>query len=137
MLDSLMNNYLLLSKIGEGSFSEVLKVKDKQTGSLHAAKRITKPFTSMEEVSNYEELQTFKKLSYHENIIYLHQFVYEPDTGILTLIFNLMDCSMYDFIKDRKRKLAETKVKSYIFQLIQAIAFLHKSGIFHRYNFTY
>ena len=132
MLDSLKNNYLFICKIGEGSFSEVLKVKDRQTGSLHAAKRLTKPFTSKEEVDNYEELQTFRKLEYHENIIYLQQYVYEPDTGILTLIFNLMDCSIYDFIKDRKRKLSETKVKNYIFQLIQAIAFLHKNGIFHR-----
>lgn len=132
MLDSLLNNYQLISKIGEGSFSEVLKVKDKRTGQLLAAKRLTKPFACVEEVEEYSELKTFKRLTSHPHVLQLVDYVYEPDQGTLTLIFNLMDMSLYDYIKDRRRKLAESRCKNYIYQLVQAIAYLHQNGIFHR-----
>lgn len=132
MLNSLVDNYSLICKIGEGSFSEVLKVKDLKTGVLCAAKRLTKPFSSVEEVENYSELRTFKKLGYHPNILNLIEHVFEPETGILTLIFNLMDHSLYDHIKDRNRKLTETRCKNYIFQIVQALIYLHQHDIFHR-----
>jgi renal tumor antigen len=132
MLDSLANHYLLISKIGEGSFSEVLKVKSRETGEFFAAKRLTNPFTSLEEVEEYTELRTLKKLEFHPNVLHLVEYVYEPNPGTLSLIFNLMDMSLYDFIKDRKRKLPESRCKNYIYQLLNGINYLHQNGIFHR-----
>lgn len=132
MLDNLLNNYLLISKIGEGSFSEVLKVKDKKTGNLYAAKRLTKYFNTSDEVINYVELRTMQKLEYHSNVISLIEVIYENQLGALTLIFDLMDMSMYDFIKNRKRTLSETRCKCYMFQLVLGLNHLHRNGIFHR-----
>jgi renal tumor antigen len=132
MLDSLLQNYTLISKIGAGSFSEVLKVKDRKTGKFLAAKRLLKIYTSTEEAQNCEELKTLKKLEYHPNVLSLVEYIYEPQDGALTLIFDLMDMSMYDFIKNRKKTLSETKCKFYLFQLVQGLNHLHRSGIFHR-----
>lgn len=132
MLDNLLNNYTLISKIGEGSFSQVLKVKEKKTGNCYAAKRLTKHYSSLSEAEDCEELRTLQKLEYHPNILSLVEPVYEPQSGILTLIFDLMDMSMYDFIKDRKKTLSETRCKFYMFQLAQGLNHLHRSGIFHR-----
>lgn len=132
MLDSLLNNFALIGKIGEGSFSEVLKVKDKKTGNFYAAKRLTKHYASADEVQNCAELKTLQKLEYHQNILSLLEFVYEPRNGALTLIFDLMDMSMYDFIKNRKKTLSETRCKNFLFQLALGLNHLHRSGIFHR-----
>lgn len=38
--------YKVIQKIGEGSFSEVLKCEDKLTSMLYAAKRLKKTFKS-------------------------------------------------------------------------------------------
>lgn len=130
MLDNFDNYYHRISKIGEGSFSEVLKVKNKETGELFAAKRLTNPFTSLAEIDNYTELRTLKKLEFHPNVLHLVDYVYEKCE--LTLIFNLMDMSLYDYIKDRKRKLPESRCKNYVYQLLNGISYLHQNGIFHR-----
>lgn len=132
MLDSLLDNFAVISKIGEGSFSEVLKVKDKRNGNYYAAKRLTKQYASIEEVTNCAELKTLQKLEYHPNILSLVEFVYELKNGALTLIFDLMDMSMYDFIKNRKKTLSETRCKHFLFQLTLGLNHLHRSGIFHR-----
>jgi renal tumor antigen len=132
MLDSLLHNYALLCKIGEGSFSEVLKVKEKCSGQLFAAKRLTRSFLSIEEVEGYQELQTLLKLETHPNILNLVEYVYESEHRILTIIFNLMDFSLYDYIRDRKRKLSECRCKNFLYQLSQGLCYLHSNGIFHR-----
>lgn len=132
MLDNLLDNFALISKIGEGSFSEVLKVKDKRNGNYYAAKRLTKFYATLDEVTKCAELKTLQKLEYHPNILSLVEFVYEPKHGALTLIFDLMDMSMYDFIKNRKKTFSETRCKYFLFQLTLGLNHLHRSGIFHR-----
>lgn len=132
MLDNLLNHYTLISKIGEGSFSEVLKVKEKKTGNFYAAKRLTKFYVTLDEATNCAELKTLQKLEYHPNILSLVEYVYELQNGALTLVFDLMDMSMYDYIKNRKKTLSETRCKHFLFQLVQGLNHLHRSGIFHR-----
>lgn len=132
MLDSLIKNYSLLSKIGEGTFSEVLKVQNKNNGRLFAAKRLTRPFMNMDEVNDYIELKTLLKLDRHENVLTMEAYIYETDTKMLTLVFNLMDQSLYDYIKDMSRKMSETRCQNFLFQLASGLCFLHKNGIFHR-----
>lgn len=39
---------------------------------------------------------------------------------------------MYDFIKNRNRKLSESRVKNYLYQLIRGLNHLHRNGFFHR-----
>lgn len=132
MLDSLDNYYKTKCKIGEGSYSKVVKVQDIFTGNFYAAKRLLRKFMNMQEVEDYNELKTLRRLDYHPNVLILQQCVYEAETQQLTLIFNLMDMSLYDYIKDRNRKLSERRCQNYIFQLIQGVDYLHNNGIFHR-----
>lgn len=53
-------------------------------------------------------------------------------TGSLSLIMELMDMSMYDYIKNRKRCLSEKRVKRYLYQMVCGLHHLHRNGIFHR-----
>lgn len=132
MRDNLLNHFKLISKIGEGSFSEVLKVKEKKSGNFYAAKRLTRPFLTFDEMRHCAELKILQKLEYHPNILSLVDFVYESQSGALTLILDLMDMSLYDFIKNRTKALPESRCKTYMFQLAQGLFHLHRNGIFHR-----
>ena len=55
----------------------------------------------------------------------------EP-TGRLALVFELMDMNLYELIKAKNELIPEQKVKNYMFQVIKAIDYMHKNGIFHR-----
>ena len=55
----------------------------------------------------------------------------EP-TGRLAIVFELMEQNLYEAIKGRKSYLPEKKVKLYIYQLLKALDFMHRSGVFHR-----
>ena len=55
----------------------------------------------------------------------------EP-TGRLAIVFELMEQNLYEAVKGRKSYLPEKKIKLYMYQLLKALDFMHRSGIFHR-----
>ncbi|XP_033214308.1 MAPK/MAK/MRK overlapping kinase-like isoform X2 [Belonocnema kinseyi] len=127
-----LKRYKVIKKIGEGSFSEVLKCQDKISGGLFAAKRLKKTYLGTE-IWDCTEVSTMRKITRHPNVLYLIEFIYDPLPGRVTLIFELMDMSLYDLVKGRKgHALLEQKVKLYLYQLLKGIEHLHKHGIFHR-----
>lgn len=107
-------------------------VKDIKTEKKFAAKCLTKYHSSLHEAKNCAELKMLQKLEQHPNVLSLFECVFDADKGLLTLIFDLMDMSMYDHIKNRKKALSETKCKFYMFQLVKGLKHLHRHGIFHR-----
>lgn len=56
--------------------------------------------------------------------------LYDEPTGKLALVFELMDQNLYECFKSRKLSLL--KIKEYMYQLLKAIDFIHRKGIFHR-----
>ena len=50
----------------------------------------------------------------------------------MSLVFELMDMNLYEAIKGRKKYLSESKAKSWIYQTLKALDFMHRNGIFHR-----
>jgi serine/threonine protein kinase len=63
-------------KLGEGTFSEVLKVKHKVSGQVFAMKRFRKRFNStFEEMQNLREIQALRRLNPHKHVIDLIQVI--------------------------------------------------------------
>lgn len=56
----------------------------------------------------------------------------DRSNNCLTLISELFDMNMYDYIRNRKRCLSEVRVKNFLYQLCGGLNHLHLSGIFHR-----
>jgi len=124
--------YAVMSKIGEGTFSEVLKVQNSRDGSLWACKRMKQRFDKVEDIQRIREIQAIRRLRKHPNVIQLAEIIYDKGSRTLYLVCELMDMNVYELIKDRTHYLNEHKVKHYMYQLLQAIYHMHKNGIFHR-----
>lgn len=64
-----VSDYKVLDKIGEGSFSEVYRIKHKRTGFFYAAKKLNKVFVDSAEALQCSEIQVMKVLDYHPNVV--------------------------------------------------------------------
>ncbi|XP_030641178.1 MAPK/MAK/MRK overlapping kinase [Chanos chanos] len=125
-------DYKFITKIGEGTFSEVVKVQNLKDGKYYACKKMKQTIGSLEQAHNLREVQAMKRLSPHTNILQLHELIYDQDTGILYLICELMEMNIYELIRGRQCPLPEGKVKQYMYQLCKSLDHMHSNGIFHR-----
>ncbi|XP_072346927.1 MAPK/MAK/MRK overlapping kinase-like isoform X6 [Scyliorhinus torazame] len=124
--------YRLVAKIGEGTFSEVWKAQSLKDGAYYACKKMKQHIESMEQVNNLREIQAMRRLSLHPNILQLHEVAYDKRSGSLALICELMDMNIYELIRGRRNPLPEGKIKSYMYQLCKSLDYMHRNGIFHR-----
>ncbi|KAK8768648.1 cyclin-dependent kinase 2-like [Amblyomma americanum] len=122
-----------IGKIGEGTYGVVYKARDKATGQYIALKKIRLaheaegvPSTAIREIALLKELR-------HPNIVRLLDVV--PHDKKLYLVFEYMS----EDLKKHMDKAASTKtpltaqlVKSYLWQLLQGIAYCHSHRILHR-----
>ncbi|CAG9861236.1 unnamed protein product [Phyllotreta striolata] len=126
------SKYRVLEKIGEGSFSDVLKCENRTTKVCYAAKRLKKNYKSEESCLMCAEIVAAQKVPFHPNILNMMEYHFDTFSGKVTLIFELMDMSMYDYLKTKRRGLPENKVKCYLYQILRGLAHLHDHGLFHR-----
>ncbi|NXC74860.1 MOK kinase, partial [Anhinga anhinga] len=124
--------YKPVGKIGEGTFSDVLKTLSLRDGKYYACKHMKQHFESMEQVNNLREIQALRRLSPHPNILMLHEVVFDKKNGSLSLICELMDMNIYELIKGMRKPLPEKKIKNYMYQLCKSLDYIHRNGIFHR-----
>ncbi|KAM6171915.1 LOW QUALITY PROTEIN: MAPK/MAK/MRK overlapping kinase [Erethizon dorsatum] len=126
-----MKNYKAIGKIGEGTFSEVLKMQSLRDGGFYACKQMKQHFDSVEQVNSLREIQALRRLNPHPNILTLHEVVFDRKSGSLALICELME-NVYELIRGRRRPLSERKVTHYMYQLCKSLDHMHRNGIFHR-----
>ncbi|CAL8285247.1 unnamed protein product [Lota lota] len=124
--------YKIIKKIGEGTFSEVVKTQSVKDGKFYACKTMKQTITSLEQANNLREVQAMKRLSPHTNIIQLHELIFDKESGTLSLICELMDMNMYEFIQGRQTPVPENTIKQYMYQLCKSLEHMHRCGIFHR-----
>ncbi|KAB5562518.1 hypothetical protein PHYPO_G00018690 [Pangasianodon hypophthalmus] len=125
-------DYKIIKKIGEGTFSEVMRVQNLKDGKHYACKTMKQSINSLEQAHNLREVQAMKRLSLHPNILQLHEVIFDKDTRTLSLICELMEMNIYELIRGRQYPLSESKVKNYMYQLCKALDHMHSNGIFHR-----
>ncbi|XP_068608351.1 MAPK/MAK/MRK overlapping kinase-like [Brachionichthys hirsutus] len=124
--------YKIIKKIGEGTFSEVLKTQSLKDGKFYACKTMKQTINSLEQANNLREVQAMKRLSPHVNIIQLHELIFDKETGSVSLICELMEMNIYEFIQGRQAALPDHTVKNYMYQLCKSLEHMHSCGIFHR-----
>ena len=48
------------------------------------------------------------------------------------LLPRIQDCNVYQMMKDRDKLLPESRIRNWMYQIMQGLAYIHKSGYFHR-----
>ncbi|XP_007886539.1 MAPK/MAK/MRK overlapping kinase isoform X3 [Callorhinchus milii] len=125
-------DYRLVTKIGEGTFSEVWKVQSLKDANYYACKKMKQHVESIEQVNNLREIQAMRRLSLHPNILQLHEVAYDKKNGSIALVCELMDMNVYELIRGRRNPLPDSKIKNFMYQLCKSLDYMHRNGIFHR-----
>lgn len=124
-----MNRYKVTKQLGDGTYGQVLKAVNRQTGEVVAIKKMKNKFYTWEECMQLREIKSLKKLN-HPNIVKLKEVIRE--NGELFFAFEFMEGNLYEMMKKRERHFPETVIRNIMFQILQALAFIHKHGFFHR-----
>lgn len=125
-----IGDYQRIEKIGEGTYGVVYKAKDINTQKYVALKRIRLdsetegvPSTAIREISLLKDLQ-------HHSIVELFD-VAVMDSSIF-MIFEYLDMDLKKLLDKHKPSFTPKLVKSYMHQMLDAIAFCHMHRILHR-----
>ncbi|XP_014259703.1 cyclin-dependent kinase 1 [Cimex lectularius] len=125
-----MDKYIKIEKIGEGTYGVVFKGKHKKTGNFVAIKKIRNegeeegvPSTAVREISLLKELV-------HPNIVGLQEVLMEENR--LYLIFEFLTMDLKKYLDSLENLMPESQVKSFLYQILQAILFCHKRRVLHR-----
>ena len=125
------NQYKIVTKLGEGGYGGVWKVKHKKTGLTRAMKRIPKIRHNQTKITDIiNEIETLKQLD-HPNIVKLFEFFIETD-GYYLIIEYCSGGELFDVIK-QKQKLPEAVAANIMYQIFNAVNYCHKTKkVIHR-----
>jgi cyclin-dependent kinase 1 len=129
---STLDDFMKLEKIGEGTYGVVYKARHKKTNRLVALKKIRLeseeegvPSTAIREISLLKELQ-------HPNIVTLEEVIMQDGKLYLVFEFLSMDLKKYLDSIPSEQMMDKTLIKSYMFQMLDAMTFCHQRRVIHR-----
>ncbi|KAL3916878.1 MAG: hypothetical protein SGILL_004976 [Bacillariaceae sp.] len=118
------------SALGEGTYGVVYKANDRQNNEIVALKRIRLevedegiPSTALREISLLRELR-------HPNVVDLKDCVQED--GKLYLVFEFLDKDLKKYMDSLTGLMSPERVKSFLYQCVEGLAFCHSRGVMHR-----
>ena len=120
-----------IDKVGSGTYGEVYKGINTKTKEIIAIKKIKIdlenegiPSTALREITILRELT-------HPNIVQLKDVV--CDNNKLYLLFEFVDYDLRKFLEDLdKENLSEERIKSILYQILDAVAYCHSKKVIHR-----
>ncbi|WOL19000.1 cyclin-dependent kinase F-4 isoform X1 [Canna indica] len=121
--------YKVIKEVGDGTFGTVCQAINKQSGQVVAIKKMKRKYCSWEECLKLREVKSLRRLN-HPNIIKLKEVIRENDA--LYLVFEYMECNLYQLMKERGKPFTEVEIRNWCFQIFRALAYMHQRGYFHR-----
>ncbi|CAL8251006.1 unnamed protein product [Arctogadus glacialis] len=125
--DNIQNVFEIMEELGSGAFSEVYMVRERKTGKLFAMKCVKKK--QKRDLNLENEIAVLRKIK-HENVVGLEDF-YESRSHYYLIMQLVSGGELFDRILDRG-VYSEKDASRVIQQVLQAVGFLHQSGVVHR-----
>ncbi|XP_041978797.1 cyclin-dependent kinase 12 isoform X2 [Aricia agestis] len=135
-----VDGFEVLTQIGEGTYGQVYKAKDKNTGQLVALKKVRLenekegfPITAVREIKILRQLN-------HRNIVNLREIVtdkqdaldFRKDKGSFYLVFEYMDHDLMGLLESKMVDFTESHNASIMRQLLDGLAYCHRKNFLHR-----
>ncbi|XP_070800479.1 cyclin-dependent kinase 13 isoform X2 [Pituophis catenifer annectens] len=126
--------------IGEGTYGQVYKARDKDTGEMVALKKVRLdnekegfPITAIREIKILRQLN-------HQSIINMKEIVtdkvdaldFKKDKGAFYLVFEYMDHDLMGLLESGLVHFDESHIKSFMKQLMEGLDYCHKKNFLHR-----
>jgi len=121
-----------LDKIGQGTYSNVYKARDLETGRIVALKKVR--FDNLEPESvrfMAREIQVLRRLD-HPNVVKLEGLVTSRMSCSLYLVFEYMEHDLAGLAACPGIVFTEAQVKCYLQQLLDGLDHCHQHGVLHR-----
>ncbi|ALC46702.1 maker207 [Drosophila busckii] len=125
-----LDDFQHAEKIGEGTYGIVYKACNNQTGQDVALKKIRLegesegvPSTAMREISLLKNLK-------HKNVVQLFDVIISGNN--LYMIFEYLNMDLKKLMDKKKDVFTPELIKSYMYQIFDALCFCHTSRILHR-----
>ena len=131
-----MDGFNILSKIGEGSYSTVLKVQRIEDGNIYALKRVKFYKLSEKEKENaLNEIRILASVKNKNVISYKEAFFDEKDSSLGIVMEYADKGDLFQLITERKKTknyFTEQEVWKIFIQLLNGLKALHDFKILHR-----
>ncbi|XP_059705740.1 cyclin-dependent kinase 13 isoform X5 [Haemorhous mexicanus] len=135
-----VDKFEIIGIIGEGTYGQVYKARDKDTGEMVALKKVRLdnekegfPITAIREIKILRQLN-------HQSIINMKEIVtdkedaldFKKDKGAFYLVFEYMDHDLMGLLESGLVHFNENHIKSFMRQLMEGLAYCHKKNFLHR-----
>jgi cyclin-dependent kinase 12/13 len=127
-----------IDQIGEGTYGQVYKARNKLTGEIVALKKVRMdnekegfPITAIREIKILKELN-------HDNIINLKEIVTSKASdinkgkGSIYMVFEYMDHDLTGLMDTNLKWFSQAQIKCYMQQLLEGLHYCHKNNVLHR-----
>lgn len=129
--DEVVKKYLKGKFLGKGGFAKCYELKCVSNKKTYAGKIISKSNIIKPSAKNKlkSEIKIHKSLS-HPNIVKFEHY-FEDNENVYILLELCKSKTLNELLKKRKI-LSELEVKYYLFQILNAVKYMHKSKVIHR-----
>lgn len=125
-------SYDKIDKVGQGTYSNVYKARDRETGKIVALKKVRFDTSEPECVQFMaREIAILQKLN-HPNIVKLEGLATSRMQYSIYLVFDFMVTDLATVISRPEERLTEPQIKCYMLQLLSGLQHCHERGILHR-----
>ncbi|KAF7812531.1 putative serine/threonine-protein kinase [Senna tora] len=125
-------SYKMIDKVGQGTYSNVYKARDRDTGEIVALKKVRFDTSHPESIKFMAREITILQRLDHPNVIKLKGLATSRMQYSLYLVFDFMQSDMARIISRPEERLTEPQVKCYMYQLLSGLQHCHDKGILHR-----
>ncbi|KAI3382896.1 hypothetical protein SNEBB_003577 [Seison nebaliae] len=127
-----MERYEKISKVGEGSYGQVFKCRNKETGQIVAIKKFveSEDDPAIKRIA-HREIRMLRSLR-HENLVNLIEVFKTRRKHKLHLVFEYCEYTVLDEIEKHEKGVPEPTIKKIIFQACRGVQFMHNNRCIHR-----
>uniref|UniRef100_UPI00398E965A cyclin-dependent kinase 12 isoform X2 n=1 Tax=Pristiophorus japonicus TaxID=55135 RepID=UPI00398E965A len=135
-----VDKFDIIGITGEGTYGQVYKAKDKDTGEMVALKKVRLdnekegfPITAIREIKILRQLN-------HTSVVNMKEIVtdkqdaldFKKDKGAFYLVFEYMDHDLMGLLESGLVHFTEDHIKSFMRQLMDGLDYCHKKNFLHR-----